>query len=129
MPLTNTAIQNAKPRAKRYRLFDSQGLYIEVAPNGGKWWRLKYRIQKKEKRLSLGVYPEVTLKEARDKRDQARLLISTGADPIEARKTQPVSNSVSFEAVAREWFSAFAPNWAPSHANRIIRRLENDVFP
>ena len=129
MPLTNTAIRNAKPRSKRYRLFDSQGLYVEVAPNGGKWWRLKYRIQKKEKRLSLGVYPEVTLKEARDKRDQARLLISTGADPIEARKTQPVSNSVSFEAVAREWFSAFAPNWAPSHANRIIRRLENDVFP
>jgi integrase len=129
VPLTNTAIRNAKPRSKRYRLFDSQGLYVEVAPNGGKWWRLKYRIQKKEKRLSLGVYPEVSLKEARVKRDQARLLISTGTDPIEVRKTQPVFNSVSFEAVAREWFSAFAPSWATSHANRIIRRLENDVFP
>ena len=129
MPLTNTAIQNAKPRAKRYRLFDSQGLYIEVAPSGGKWWRLKYRILGKEKRLSLGVYPEVSLKDARGKRDQARRSLSEGADPIEARKLQSIADGTSFEAVAREWFIKFAPGWSESHANRILRRLENDVFP
>ena len=129
MPLTNTAIRNAKPRLKRYRLFDSQGLYIEVAPNGGKWWRLKYRILGKEKRLSLGIYPEVSLKEARVKRDQARSLLAEGADPIEARKTQRIPDGTSFEAVAREWFGKFTPSWSEGHANRIFRRLENDVFP
>ena len=129
MPLTNTAIRNAKPRVKRYRLFDSQGLYIEVAPSGGKWWRLKYRILGKEKRLSLGVYPEVSLKDAREKRDQARRSLSEGADPIEARKLQSIADGASFEAVAREWFIKFAPGWSESHANRILRRLENDVFP
>ena len=129
MPLTNTAIRNAKPRVKRYRLFDSQGLYIEVAPSGGKWWRLKYRILGKEKRLSLGVYPEVSLKDAREKRDQARRSLSEGADPIEARKLQSIADGTSFEAVAREWFIKFAPGWSESHANRILRRLENDVFP
>ena len=129
MPLTNTAIRNAKPRVKRYRLFDSQGLYIEVAPSGGKWWRLKYRILGKEKRLSLGVYPEVSLKDAREKRDQARRSLSEGADPIEARKPQSIADGTSFEAVAREWFIKFAPGWSAGHANRILRRLENDVFP
>ena len=129
MPLTNTAIRNAKPRVKRYRLFDSQGLYIEVAPSGGKWWRLKYRLLGKEKRLSLGVYPEVSLKDAREKRDQARRSLSEGADPIEARKLQSIADGTSFEAVAREWFIKFAPGWSESHANRILRRLENDVFP
>ena len=129
MPLTNTAIRSAKPRVKRYRLFDSQGLYIEVAPSGGKWWRLKYRILGKEKRLSLGVYPEVSLKDAREKRDQARRSLSEGADPIEARKLQSIADGTSFEAVAREWFIKFAPGWSAGHANRILRRLENDVFP
>jgi len=129
VPLTNTAIRNAKPRVKRYRLFDSQGLYIEVAPSGGKWWRLKYRILGKEKRLSLGVYPEVSLKDAREKRDQARRSLSEGADPIEARKLQSIADGTSFEAVAREWFIKFAPGWSAGHANRILRRLENDVFP
>ena len=129
MPLTNTAIRNAKPRVKRYRLFDSQGLYIEVAPSGGKWWRLKYRILGREKRLSLGVYPEVSLKDAREKRDQARRSLSEGADPIEARKLQSIADGTSFEAVAREWFIKFAPGWSAGHANRILRRLENDVFP
>ena len=129
MPLTDTAIRNAKPRVKRYRLFDSQGLYIEVAPSGGKWWRLKYRILGKEKRLSLGVYPEVSLKDAREKRDQARRSLSEGADPIEARKLQSIADGTSFEAVAREWFIKFAPGWSAGHANRILRRLENDVFP
>jgi hypothetical protein len=72
MPLTDTAIRNAKPGKKPIRLFDGGGLYLEVFPTGGKWWRLKYRFEGKEKRLSLGVYPDVSLKDARDRRDASR---------------------------------------------------------
>lgn len=145
MPLTDTAIRNAKPGKKPMRLFDGGGLYLEIAPSGGKWWRLKYRFAGKEKRISLGVYPEVTLAGrkdkstgewidgARDKRDKARRLLAEGIDPSEHRKAinsargEQAANS--FEIVAREWFGKHAPNWAASHADRIIRRLENDVFP
>ncbi|CAK0752950.1 hypothetical protein CCP3SC15_1900001 [Gammaproteobacteria bacterium] len=70
IPLTDTAIRNAKPEEKPFRLFDGGGMYLEIAPSGGKWWRLKYRIDGKEKRLSLGIYPNVSLKDARDRRDK-----------------------------------------------------------
>ncbi len=78
MPLTDTAIRNTKPAEKSLRLFDERGLYLEVSPAGGKWWRLKYRFNRKEKRISLGVYPDVTLKVARDRRDEARKLLADG---------------------------------------------------
>jgi hypothetical protein len=78
MPLTDTAVKNAKAQDKKVKLFDSEGLFLLVAPNGGKWWRLKYRFQKKEKLLSLGVYPEISLKEARRRRDEARTLVRGG---------------------------------------------------
>ena len=81
MSLTNTAIRNVKPSDKTQRLYDSKGLYMEVAPSGGKWWRFKYRIDGKEKRISLGIYPDVSLSEARDNRDDARKLVSKGVDP------------------------------------------------
>lgn len=109
MPLTDTAIRNAKPSDKTAKLFDSGGLYLEVTPAGGKWWRLKYRFEQKEKRVSLGVYPEVTLKEARDRRDVARRQLTDGIDPganrkaVKATKTDRAANS--FEVVAREWFA------------------------
>ncbi len=83
MPLTEIAVRKATPGAKTTRLFDGGGLYLEVAPSGGKWWRLKYRFAEKEKRLSLGVYPEVSLKQARLKRDDARRLLASGIDPSE----------------------------------------------
>jgi hypothetical protein len=86
MPLTNPACQNAKPKQRAYKLFDEKGLYLEVAPSGGKWWRIKYRFADKEKRLSVGVYPEVSLKAARARRDEARKLLSEGIDPGETRK-------------------------------------------
>src|SRR5277367_6076677 len=86
MSLTDTAIRNAKPGKKAVRLFDERGLYLEVSPAGGKWWRLKYRFAGKEKRLSLGVYPDVSLKEARDRRDECRKLLASGVDPSENRK-------------------------------------------
>ncbi|HQR02849.1 MAG: integrase arm-type DNA-binding domain-containing protein [Proteobacteria bacterium] len=133
MPLTDAAIRKAKSAAKPVRLYDSGGLYLEVAPAGGKWWRLKYRFGGKEKRLSLGVYPDVGLKEARERRDGARKLLAEGVDPGEHRKEQKAAKadraSNSFEAIAREWFGKFSPNWAQSHADKIISRFERDVFP
>jgi integrase len=133
MPLTSVAIRNAKPAEKPLKLFDGGGLFLYIAPTGGKWWRLKYRYGGKEKLLSLGTYPEVSLGEAREKRDQARRLLAADIDPGENRKAQKTakigSGENSFEVVAREWFGKFAPNWAVNHSDKIIRRLERDVFP
>src|ERR1700719_169421 len=107
MPLTDTAIRNAKPSEKPVKLFDGGGLYLEVSPAGGKWWRLKYRIDGKEKRLSLGVYPDVSLKDARDRRDASRKLLADGIDPSENRKAMKSARADkaanSFEVVARGW--------------------------
>ena len=89
MPLTDTAIRNAKPAEKPLRLFDGGGLYLEVAPtSGGKWWRFKYRFEGKEKRLSLGVYPDVDLKTARERRDEARRQVANKVDPSQKRKAE-----------------------------------------
>lgn len=133
MPLSDKAIRAAQHGAKHLRLFDSGGLYLELAPGGGKWWRLKYRFGGKEKRLSLGVYPDTALKQARDRRDDARKLLANGVDPSEQRKatksavTDRAANS--FEAIAREWFASFSKTWAKSHADKVIHRLELNVFP
>jgi integrase len=133
MPLTDAAIRNAKPGDKPKKLFDGRGLYLEVAPSGGKWWRLKYRFGSKEKRLSLGVYPEVSLKDARERRDEARKLLTNEIDPSENRKAKKAARenraANSFEIVAREWLAKHSPNWSASHGDRIIRRLERDIFP
>lgn len=133
MALTDTAIRNAKPREKPVKLFDERGLYLEVSPSGGKWWRLKYRFNGKENRLSLGVYPDVNLKDARNRREDARKLLANGVDPSENRKVQKSASSDraanSFEVVAREWFAKHSSNWAVTHASKIIQRLEKDVFP
>lgn len=145
MPLTDTAIRNAKPGDKPIRLFDAGGLYLEISPTGGKWWRLKYRYSGKEKRLSLGVYPEVPLagrkaknsgewvKGARDRRDEARQLLADGVDPGENRKAMKSARveraANSLEVVAREWFAKYSATWAANHSDRIIRRFERDIFP
>jgi hypothetical protein len=129
--LTDAAIRNAKPGNKRARLYDAGGLYPEIAPSGGKWWRLKYSYAGKEKRLSLGVYPAVGLAKARKQRDELRALLADGIDPAERRKAEKAAKAGadSFEAVAREWFAKQKPRWADSHSEKIIRRLERDVFP
>ena len=133
MPLTDTSIRGAKSGEKAKKLFDERGLYLEVATSGGKWWRLKYRFNGKEKRLSLGVYPDVGLKDARNRRDDARKLVANGIDPSENRKVQKSARADraanSFETVAREWFTKYARLWAASHADKIIQRLEKDIFP
>jgi integrase len=131
MPLTDTAIRSAKPREMTFKLFDSGGIYLEVNPSGGRWWRWKYRFGGKEKRLSFGVDPDVSLKAAREKRDSARQQLGAGIDPGEARKAEKVAQAgaESFEAIAREWYAKFSPGWVASHGDRILRRLEKDVFP
>ena len=153
MPLSDPQIRNAKPKDKPYRLFDSKGLYLEVAPSGGKWWRFKYRFAGKEKRLSLGVYPDVPLrgrkkkngewivKGARDKCDEARGLLSAGIDPAIERKASKAralaSAATTFEAIARQWhargvkhgFKKDGKPWTTDYAERVLARLERDVFP
>jgi integrase len=133
MMLTNTQIKNVKPGERAVKLFDGGGLYLEIAPSGGKLWRLKYRFDGKEKRLSLGRYPETPLADARRRREAARELLGKGVDPSEDRKAKKAERAArlenNFEAVAREWFEKNEPNWAPTHADKVIKRLENDVFP
>lgn len=133
MALTDLAVRKATVRDKPYRLSDEKGLYLEVALSGSKYWRWKFRFAGKEKRLALGVYPEVSLAEARAARDGARKLLTSGVDPSEARKAQKASRvelaENSFEAVAREWFAKYAPSWVDTHSDKIIRRLERDIFP
>jgi integrase len=108
-------------------------LFLLVQPNGAKYWRLAYRYVGKQKTLALGVYPDVSLKDARQRRDDARKLLADDIDPGENRKAIKAAKSDraanSFEVVAREWFSKKSPGWAASNSNKIIQRLENDAFP
>jgi integrase len=139
MPLTETAIkqpkliEKAKEKGKPYKLADERGLFLLVSPNGSKWWRLKYRIDGKEKLLSLGVYPDVGLKDARERRDEARKQIADGIDPSlmrqahKAAKLERATNS--FEAVSREWHAKCSPSWSEGYSSKRLRILENDVFP
>ncbi len=133
MALTDTSIRTAKPGEKIIRLFDGGGLYLEISPAGGKWWRFKYRFQGKEKRLSLGTYPDTGLKAARAKREELRAMLADGIDPSEARKAarreEATRAANSFEAVAREWFEKHARAWVATHAKDVLRRLEGNLFP
>lgn len=133
MALTDTAVRNAKPGEKPVKMFDERGLFLIVTPAGGKWWRLRYKVDGKEKLLSLGTYPDIPLKAARERREEARKLLANGTDPGENRKVQKAAkverSANSFEVIAREWFAKHRDTWAASHADKIIARLENDVFP
>jgi len=122
---------DGRETSKRYKMGDSRGLYLEVSPNGGKWWRLKYRFDGKEKRLSLGVYPDISLKDARERREELRRQIANGIDPAIVRKEEKeiAADKNCFETVAREWHSKFSANWTEGHTNRTLIRIENDVFP
>lgn len=133
MPLTDTAIRKAKPTDKPIKLFDERGLFLMVVPAGGKWWRFRYRFAGKHKLLSMGVYPDVSLGNARERRDDARKLLANGVDPSEQRKATKAAGEArdanSFEVIAREWFAKFSPRWALTHSSKIISRLERDIFP
>jgi hypothetical protein len=133
VPLTDTALRKAKPATKVQRLFDGGGLYLEITPAGGKLWRQKYRYGGKEKRLAHGTYPDVSLADARERRDAARKLLAAGVDPGQHKKAAKAASedraANSFEVVGREWFAKQKPSWVDSHADKIMLRLENDVFP
>jgi len=145
MSLTVAEIINTKPNEKVQYLFDAAGLYLQVNPNGSRWWRFKYRYEGKPKLLSLGVYPLVGLKDARDAHAKARKLIADGVDPSEKRKQEeaakkhkhevprriaegiPLENS--FQSVALEWYAKRSRTWVKHHAEDVKRRLEVNAFP
>ncbi|WP_138516844.1 tyrosine-type recombinase/integrase [Rhodoferax bucti] len=133
--LTDAQCKNAVCPAdkKQARFADSGGMYLQVSPTGSKRWFLKYRIDGKEKQLALGSYPAVTLSEARKARDAAKLKKSEGVDPVQARKLEKLKNTRStgdtFKAIALEWYAKQAPQWSESHAGRMLRQLERDLFP
>ena len=134
MALTDTAVRNAKPKEKPYKLGDSGGLYVIVRPNRAKWWRLKFRFGGKEKLLSFGVYPEVSLQEARRRRDEARELLANGVNPSHHRKVEHAvtgdgSPDETFETVAGEWFPKQLPGWSEGHACTVRYRLSKFVYP
>ena len=133
MKLTELQIKKAQPKEKVYRLFDGHGLHIEITPKGQKWWRYKYLYNGKEKRMSLGVYPEISLKEARDRHMEERLKLAKGIDPSAARKVQKqqtfTSKTNTFEALGREWFETYKKGVTEGQSTRVIRRLDRDIFP
>ena len=130
--LQDVKLRNAKAAEKAYKIHDNRGLFIIVTARGGRWWRLKYRFAGKEKTISLGIYPDVSLAQARDRRDEARKLLASGIDPSAERQAQKAALKADkdlFEALSRVWFEKFSAGWAPTHAATVIRRLERDVFP
>lgn len=133
MALTDTTCKNAKPKEKQYKLADGNGLYLLVTPTGGKYWRMKYRVDGKEKLLSFGVYPEVTLLDAREKRRDARKLLHSDTDPAQVKREEKrlsiLNNQNNFEAVAREWHENKKDSWTEPYGINVLRRLEMDIFP
>ncbi|WP_051284196.1 tyrosine-type recombinase/integrase [Desulforegula conservatrix] len=131
--LTDVKVKSSKPADKAYKLFDGDGLFLYVSPSGGKLWRMKYRFEGKEKLLSFGAYPTVSLADAREKRFEAKKLLDKGLDPgalkkaEEAEITERIENT--FENIAREWFEKFSAQWTEATAQKKIRRLETIVFP
>lgn len=133
MKLNDIAVRKAKPELKPYRLADGGGMFLEVSPNGSKYWRMAYRFNGKQKLLALGVYPDISLADARQRRDDARKLLANDVDPgtvkQQTKRAGKENAANSFEAIAREWFAKNQHTWAESHAEKIISRLERDVFP
>lgn len=133
MPLSDLRIKAAKPKDKPYKLGDGSGLYLLVHPTGAKYWRLKYRYNGKEKKLAFGVYPEVSLADARGRCIEARKHLTANLDPAEVKKnakqTALISSANNFEAVGREWIEARKHTWTPRYGEFMVRRLEADIFP
>lgn len=132
-PLATVAIAAAKPRAKPYKLADGQGLYLEVMPNGARYWRMKYRFAGKERRIAFGVFPEVSLSEARRRREEARAALREGLDPVSSRRDERRAREVaavsSVEAVAREWMAKQTATKAPATCAKNAWLLETFAFP
>jgi len=129
MLLNETTIRNAKPAPKQRKLFDGGGLYLILKPNSARWWRIKYRFENVEKTLSLGVFPEVSLKRARERREEIRKLVADGIDPGSKRKAEKRALANTFEAVAREWIDQRSLNWTQPYRGLVLRRFEKNIFP
>ena len=132
IPLSEMKIQKAKSKDKNLTLFDGGGLFLMVTPTGGKLWRFKYRFEGKAKLLALGSYPEISLLNARQKRDEARRQLANGFDPGEIRKAQKkatIQETETFEAIAREWHARFFSTWSARYAETLMSRLELYIFP
>ena len=133
MPLNDMQIRRAKPEAKAYTLGDGQGLSLLVEPNGSKSWRFRYRYAGKPKMISLGVYPTITLAEARSRRDEARKIVAEGKNPSEVRKEQKLALRIqsenAFEKITREWHQMKSAKWSAGYASDIIEAFQNDIFP
>jgi len=131
--LSDAKARNATARTKPYKIADGEGLFLLITPSGGKYWRLKYFFAGKEKLLALGVYPEVSLADARERRAQARKALAAGSDPgeikREAKRVLIQKHQNTFEVVAREWHTNRLAKWSPDHAKKILKRLETHVFP
>jgi integrase len=133
MSLSDAKVRNAKPKTKPYKITDGEGMFLLVAPSGSKYWRLKYVFAGKEKLLALGVYPEVSLGDARERRLHARKTLAAGNDPGEAKKEAKrvavLKTENAFETLAREWFEQRKHEWAASSSKTMLARLERHVFP
>ncbi len=126
-------VDTAKPRDKPYKLSDGGGLYLLINTNGSKYWNLKYRVSGKEKKLSFGVYPDISLADARAKREEARKVIASGDDPSEVKKLEKMAKKISientFEAIAVEWYTGKISTWSKNYAHYVIQAFKNNVFP
>ncbi|WP_321867055.1 tyrosine-type recombinase/integrase [Paraburkholderia tropica] len=133
MPLTDTAVRNAKPAAEPYKLTDGGGMFLHVHPNGSRYWRMAYRIAGKQKLFAIGVYPDVSLADARQIREEAKKLVKGGIDPVAERRRAAKQNADdranTFETIAREWHQTKRASWTASHAAKILGSLEADIFP
>ena len=132
MPLNDLKVRTSKPKEKPYKLSDIDGLYLLVTEKGHKWWRFRYRFDGKEKLLSLGTYPEISLADARTRRHEARKQLAHGIDPGAVRKAQKqaaTAETETFEVITREWHTKFTPTWTSGYAEKLLSALERDVFP
>ncbi|EOF5050093.1 tyrosine-type recombinase/integrase, partial [Salmonella enterica] len=131
MALTDIKVRTVKPADKSFKLTDGEGMHLLVNPNGSKYWRLQYRFSGKQKMLALGVYPMVSLAEARKRRDAAKKLVSDGIDPSQKKKDDKIqeSGSLTFEAVARDWHASCSKKWSVSHSERVFKSLVDNLFP
>ncbi len=132
-PMSDMLVKSAKPKENDYKISDGYGLHLLVTPTGGKLWRLQYRFEGKQKLLSFGSYPAITLADARQRREEAKKLLANGVDPSATKKAQKAAqgeqDTNTFEVIAREWHSKFAHTWVASHAQHKLERLEKNVFP
>jgi integrase len=132
-PLSEIQVRNAKPKDHEYKLMDGYGLFLLVTPTSGKLWRFDYRLGDKRKTMAIGTYPAVSLAEARQRREDAKKLLANSVDPSEIKKAQKAAQveaaANTFEAIARDWHANSKPDWSDNHAERLLKRLEQDVFP